>query len=117
MKVSRYSCLHVCRTRLKESIVAVLQVSGKSSDLQLDAKPAVLLIVGVNGGGKTTTIGKLAHKFGSEGAKACHATCLCTLDLVNILVLVSCPHDWQLHSESLMACQRGASCKAHLRHP
>ena len=35
----------------------------------LPSKPAVLLIVGVNGGGKTTTIGKLAHKFGNEGAK------------------------------------------------
>ena len=69
-----------CRIRLKESIVAVLQVKGKSSDLQLEAKPAVLLIVGVNGGGKTTTIGKLAHKLGHEGAKAslphsCHAIC------------------------------------------
>ncbi len=50
--------------------MAALQVSGCSSELQLgDAKPAVLLIVGVNGGGKTTTIGKLAHKFGNEGAK------------------------------------------------
>ena len=50
--------------------MGVLQVSGRSSELQLgDAKPAVLLIVGVNGGGKTTTIGKLAHKFGNEGAK------------------------------------------------
>ena len=59
------------RTRLKESIVAVLQAGVKSNDLQLgEAKPAVLLIVGVNGGGKTTTIGKLAHKFGNEGAKA-----------------------------------------------
>ena len=29
--------------------------------LRLDAKPAVVLIVGVNGSGKTTTIGKLAH--------------------------------------------------------
>ncbi len=69
-----------CRIRLKESIVAILQVKGKSSDLQLDDKPAVLLIVGVNGGGKTTTIGKLAHKLGNEGAKAglshsCHAIC------------------------------------------
>jgi len=27
--------------------------------------------VGVNGGGKTTTIGKLAHKFDSEGVKVC----------------------------------------------
>ncbi|KAK9916798.1 hypothetical protein WJX75_007155 [Coccomyxa subellipsoidea] len=58
------------RARLKQSIVDVLTVSGKSSDLEFpDAKPAVLLIVGVNGGGKTTTIGKLAHKYGSEGVK------------------------------------------------
>ena len=65
-----------CRTRLKESIVGVLQVSGRSSELQLgDAKPAVLLIVGVNGGGKTTTIGKLAHKFGNEGAKVGSSHC------------------------------------------
>ncbi len=33
-----------------------------------DSKPGVLLIVGVNGGGKTTTIGKLAYKFVDEGA-------------------------------------------------
>jgi signal recognition particle GTPase len=65
-----FSVVGPCRTRLKEGIVAALQVSGCSSELQLgDAKPAVLLIVGVNGGGKTTTIGKLAHKFGNEGAK------------------------------------------------
>ena len=62
--------LPFCRARLKQSIVDVLTVSGKSSDLEFpDAKPAVLLIVGVNGGGKTTTIGKLAHKYGSEGVK------------------------------------------------
>jgi fused signal recognition particle receptor len=30
---------------------------------------AVLLILGVNGGGKTTSIGKLAHKFRQEGLK------------------------------------------------
>ena len=69
---------YVRRTRLKESIVAVLQAGVKSNDLQLgEAKPAVLLIVGVNGGGKTTTIGKLAHKFGNEGAKvSCKALSL-----------------------------------------
>ncbi len=62
--------LSLCRTRLKQSIVDVLKASGKSSDLEFpDAKPAVLLIVGVNGGGKTTTIGKLAYKYGSEGVK------------------------------------------------
>ena len=32
-------------------------------------KPFVLLVVGVNGSGKTTTIGKLAAKFAAEGRK------------------------------------------------
>ena len=35
-----------------------------------DAKPRVMLFVGVNGTGKTTSIGKLARKFTSEGKKA-----------------------------------------------
>ena len=32
-----------------------------------DLKPLVVLVVGVNGSGKTTTIGKLAHRYKSEG--------------------------------------------------
>lgn len=32
-------------------------------------KPHIVLVVGVNGGGKTTTIGKLAKRFGEDGAK------------------------------------------------
>lgn len=58
------------RTELKQSICEVLHNRGGSSELQLgDTQPGVILIVGVNGGGKTTTIGKLAHKFNSEGVK------------------------------------------------
>ncbi len=38
-------------------------------ELHLDSKPSVILVVGVNGVGKTTTIGKLAMKFRSEGKK------------------------------------------------
>jgi fused signal recognition particle receptor len=34
-----------------------------------DAKPFVILVIGVNGSGKTTTIGKLASKFSAEGRK------------------------------------------------
>ena len=34
-----------------------------------DAKPFVILVVGVNGSGKTTTIGKLAARFKAEGRK------------------------------------------------
>ena len=39
--------------------------------LDIDAKhgPAVLMVIGVNGSGKTTTIGKLAHRYASEGRK------------------------------------------------
>jgi fused signal recognition particle receptor len=35
--------------------------------LEIDARPFVILVAGVNGSGKTTTIGKLAAKFRSEG--------------------------------------------------
>ncbi|CAD7705381.1 unnamed protein product [Ostreobium quekettii] len=55
---------------LKSAIVDTLIQKGGSTELKLgDDKPSVLLIVGVNGGGKTTTIGKLSHRFSQEGAK------------------------------------------------
>lgn len=58
------------RSELKDSILQLLRNRGGNTDLQLgDEQPAVILVVGVNGGGKTTTIGKLAHKFNSEGVK------------------------------------------------
>ena len=38
-------------------------------DLPTDHKPYVILVVGVNGVGKTTTIGKLAHQFKNAGKK------------------------------------------------
>lgn len=39
----------------------------KDRGLDLTARPAVLLVVGVNGGGKTTSIAKLASRFSDEG--------------------------------------------------
>ena len=44
-------------------------LSGENLALKLDTKPAVILMVGVNGVGKTTTIGKLAAKFTAGGKK------------------------------------------------
>ena len=41
----------------------------KSSELKLTTKPSVVLVIGVNGVGKTTSIGKLAHVFKSQGKK------------------------------------------------
>jgi len=46
-------------------------LAGVAKPLEIDAarKPFVILVVGVNGSGKTTTIGKLAAKFAAEGRK------------------------------------------------
>lgn len=42
---------------------------GESAPLDLSSKPAVILIIGVNGVGKTTSIGKIAAKLKAEGKK------------------------------------------------
>lgn len=58
---------------LREEIMALLQEnnSGDGSDFQIpdDKKPYVIMVVGVNGVGKTTTIGKLAYNFKRAGFK------------------------------------------------
>ncbi len=58
---------------LKEEIINLLQenpASNFSTDYKTaDGKPYVILVVGVNGVGKTTTIGKLAYKFKQAGKK------------------------------------------------
>ncbi len=42
---------------------------GKGEAIELSATPTVILVVGVNGVGKTTTIGKLAARFADEGKR------------------------------------------------
>ena len=58
---------------LKEEIMALLQENesgdGTTFDIPADKKPYVIMVVGVNGVGKTTTIGKLAHNFKKAGKK------------------------------------------------
>src|ERR671937_942211 len=49
---------------LAEEIAALL---GEPATLAVKARPAVLLVVGVNGTGKTTTIGKLAERLRQHG--------------------------------------------------
>ena len=44
-------------------------LSADDLELKLETRPSVILMVGVNGVGKTTTIGKLAGKFTQEGKK------------------------------------------------
>ena len=58
---------------LKEEIASLLQENnsgdGSTFDLPEDKKPYVIMVVGVNGVGKTTTIGKLAYNFKMAGKK------------------------------------------------
>ena len=49
---------------LKEKIISILEEGSRKPEL---AGPTVMLVVGVNGVGKTTTIGKLASRFCREG--------------------------------------------------
>jgi fused signal recognition particle receptor len=54
---------------LEDEIRKILQPENTAPTLTLTHKPHVILIVGVNGVGKTTSIGKLARKFTREGKK------------------------------------------------
>lgn len=45
------------------------QMEGRPRELKLEGTPAVVLVVGVNGSGKTTTIGKLAYLLRREGRR------------------------------------------------
>ncbi len=61
-------------TILKEEIAALLEENNSTNQgsfevEKIDGQPYVIMVVGVNGVGKTTTIGKLAHQFKSSGKK------------------------------------------------
>src|SRR5437868_7133280 len=52
---------------LKEELLAILTAANTQPVRRVDGTPEVILVVGVNGTGKTTTIGKLAQVFRSDG--------------------------------------------------
>ena len=55
------------REALKDILVDMLNVG--DTELNLSTKPSVILVIGVNGVGKTTTIGKLAKQLTDQGKK------------------------------------------------
>src|SRR5699024_4097672 len=57
---------------LREEIAGLLSESGSGDSTKIvipDKKPYVIMVVGVNGVGKTTTIGKLANQLKNQGMK------------------------------------------------
>jgi fused signal recognition particle receptor len=53
---------------LREIVASMLEVEPERRKIDVSARPAVVLLVGVNGTGKTTTIGKLAYRLHEAGA-------------------------------------------------
>ena len=69
----KYVSTSELHTLLKEEIAELLTKSGNDDvegfDIPQNKKPYVIMVVGVNGVGKTTTIGKLAYQFKQAGLK------------------------------------------------
>jgi fused signal recognition particle receptor len=57
------------REILADEVAGVLGPVAQALEVRRDAKPHVILMVGVNGAGKTTTIGKLAAQFRDRGLR------------------------------------------------
>ena len=56
-------------SRMQQALVEILAPPGKAEPAPLSARPWVILFLGVNGVGKTTTIGKIAAQFRDAGKK------------------------------------------------
>ena len=56
---------------VKEELKNIIEeiLTNENSTLNVEKSPTIILMVGVNGVGKTTTIGKLANRYKSEGKK------------------------------------------------
>jgi fused signal recognition particle receptor len=67
MKAREFNDANALLTALRGDLIDILRPVAQPLQIDRDAKPFVLLIVGVNGVGKTTTIGKLAKRFKDEG--------------------------------------------------
>ncbi len=52
---------------LKDELLAILNSADKKPVQKVDGEPEVILVVGVNGAGKTTSIGKLAYSLRAQG--------------------------------------------------
>ena len=88
----------ICRKKSKQLLVDAPASNSYAFDSELPTKPYIILVVGVNGVGKTTTIGKLAYNFKKAGK--------------NVLLALLIPFvQQQLTIDHLERKGRGADCK------
>ena len=64
IKEDRITDPEKCRIALRDILVDMI---GEGEPLKLDTKPSVILVIGVNGVGKTTSIAKIAHRLKENG--------------------------------------------------
>ena len=67
VKAEKLKTTEEAKAALRSVLVEMLNVG--STKLDLSTQPSVVLVIGVNGVGKTTTIGKIAHQLKQEGKK------------------------------------------------
>lgn len=67
VKAEKITDTKVVRLAIKEIIASKL--NDENTQMKLDTKPSVIVIIGVNGVGKTTSIGKLAYYLKNQGKK------------------------------------------------
>ncbi len=67
MKKEKIEDAEEVKVALRQEMQKILEVT--DAGLSLNTKPSVILVVGVNGVGKTTSIGKIANRLAKEGKK------------------------------------------------
>ncbi len=67
VNMDRLKSAEEVREALKDILTEMLNVGEPT--LRMNTQPSIVLVIGVNGVGKTTTIGKLAHQFKEDGKK------------------------------------------------
>ena len=67
VKAERLKSAEDVKAALREILTGMLEVG--DLNLNLETQPSIILMIGVNGVGKTTTIGKLAHQLQQQGKK------------------------------------------------
>lgn len=67
MKKEKIEDEEAVKQALREEMKKILDVT--NIDLKLETKPSVILVIGVNGVGKTTSIGKMASRLAKDGKK------------------------------------------------